>query len=128
MIQALQDLLKLQALEFGEVTGKAVEKQIADLRAVIPGPILGHYDRLRVRGKKGIAAIRNQVCTGCHMGLPIGKVTVIMRGEDLQLCENCGRYLYLPEPAEATATEQVATQTAKPAAKPRKKKAIATAA
>ena len=128
MIQALQDLLKLQALEFGEVTGKAVEKQIAELRAVIPAPVLAHYDRLRVRGKKGIAAIRNQVCTGCHMGLPIGKVTVVMRGEDVQLCENCGRYLYMPEATDAGATEQARAAAPKPATKPRKKKAVATAA
>lgn len=125
MIEALQNLLKLQTLEFGEAAGKAAGKEIADLRNVIPAPILGHYDRLRVRGKKGLAAIRNQVCTGCHMSVPIGKITVIMRGADIQLCENCGRYLYLPDPVEAGKAEQAP---AVPAVdKPRKRKAAATA-
>ena len=64
-------------------------------------PIIGHYDRLRVRGKKGVALVRNQVCTGCHMHVPIGQITVLMRGEDVQLCESCGRYLYLPDAAES---------------------------
>ena len=92
MNDAIQNLLSLQSLEFGEVTGKNVESQIAELRAKIPAPILGHYDRLRIRDKKGLAAIRNQVCTGCHMRVPIGQITVIMRGADIQLCETCGRY------------------------------------
>jgi predicted nucleic acid-binding Zn-ribbon protein len=128
MIQAFRELVKLQDIEFGVVTDKAAEKQIAELRAAIPAPILAHYDRLRVRDKKGIVAIRNQVCTGCHMGLPIGKITVVMRGEDIQLCENCGRYLYMPEGAGAGAIQQAAVAAPKPATKPRKKKAVATAA
>ena len=82
-------------------TTKNVEAQAAELRGRIPQPIIGHYDRLRVRGKKGVAVVRNQVCTGCHMHVPIGQITVLMRGEDIQLCESCGRYLYLPDPAEA---------------------------
>jgi predicted nucleic acid-binding Zn-ribbon protein len=125
MIQAFRDLVKLQDIEFGAVTGKAAEKQIAELRAAIPAPILAHYDRLRVRGKKGLVAIRNQVCTGCHMGLPIGKITVVMRGEDIQLCENCGRYLYMPEGTPAGATEQAPAAAPRPATKPKKKKAVA---
>ena len=35
------------------------------------------------------------------MHVPIGQITVLMRGEDIQLCESCGRYLYLPDPAES---------------------------
>jgi predicted nucleic acid-binding Zn-ribbon protein len=122
----LQNLLKLQALEFGETSSKSVEAQSAELRAIVPPPIVNHYDRLRVRGKKGVAIVRNQVCTGCHMHVPIGQITVLMRGEDVQLCESCGRYLYLPDPAEAEAAAPVepAKPAKKPAAKPRKRRAL----
>jgi hypothetical protein len=116
----LQNLLKLQTLEFGEVTTKSVDSQVAELRGLIPQPILGHYDRLRVRGKKGLTAVRNQVCTGCHMHIPIGQITILMRDEDVQLCESCGRYLYLPAPEEPQPAEQ--PEAAKPAAKPAKKR------
>jgi hypothetical protein len=53
-----------------------------------------------------------------------------MRGEDIQLCETCGRYLYLPDPAEAEVLSQVvvAKPAAKPAAKPRKRRALAAVA
>ena len=115
MNNVLQNLLKLQALEFGETTAKNVAAQTAEFRGLIPPPILVHYDRLRVRGKKGVALVRNQVCAGCHMHVPIGQITVLMRGEDIQLCESCGRYLYLPNPAEAEAAASV--EAAKPATK-----------
>ena len=123
MNNVLQNLLKLQALEFGETGQKKVEAQVAELRGKIPLPILGHYDRLRARDKKGVAIVRNQSCTGCHMHVPIGLITVLMRDEDIQLCENCGRYLYLPAPAESEFLEHI--EAAKPAAKPRKRRALA---
>jgi predicted nucleic acid-binding Zn-ribbon protein len=130
MNSVLEDLLKLQSLEFGETGGKQTEAQATELRAKIPQPIFAHYDRLRVRGKKGVAVVRNQVCTGCHMHIPIGQINVLMRGEDIQLCESCGRYLYLPDPAEAEVLSQVepAKPATKPAAKPRKRRAVAAVA
>jgi hypothetical protein len=120
MNELLQNLIKLQSLEFEKNTGKAAETAVAELRAKIPPQILGHYDRLVAHGKKGLAAVRGQVCTGCHMGLPIGVITTLMRGDDIQLCDSCGRYLYL---AEATKPE-VPKPAAKPAPakKPRKSK------
>ena len=89
---------------------------IAELRAVIPDPILAHYDRLRSRGKKGVAVIRNNVCTGCHMGVAIGTIVTLKQGKDIQLCGSCGRYLYLPpeEPPDPDAAAAVA--------KPKRKK------
>jgi predicted nucleic acid-binding Zn-ribbon protein len=123
----IHNLLKLQALEFGETANKSVEAQSAELRGNIPQPIVSHYDRLRVRGKKGVAVVRNQVCTVCHMHVPIGQITMLMRGEDVQLCESCGRYLYLPDQAEteAMARLEAAKPVAKAAAKPRKRRALA---
>src|SRR5688572_29324514 len=46
-------LTKLQQLEWtsGDSTASS------ELRQTIPAPILGHYDRLRARGKKGVAMV-----------------------------------------------------------------------
>ncbi|HOX57600.1 MAG TPA: C4-type zinc ribbon domain-containing protein [Candidatus Paceibacterota bacterium] len=130
MNTVIVELLKLQALEFGETSEKNVEAQAAVLRAQLPQPIIGHYDRLRVRGKKGVAIVRNQVCTGCHMRVPIGQITELMRGEDIQLCESCGRYLHLPDPAETEAASQPEPEkpAAKAKSKPRKRRVLAHAA
>jgi predicted nucleic acid-binding Zn-ribbon protein len=126
MNDLLQNLLKLQALEFNETTEKDPAAKIEELRKTIPQPILSHFDRLVARGKKGVAVVRNQVCTGCHMRLPIGTINTLMQGLDIQLCDSCGRYLYLPDPAEAQFVEKI--EATKPAAKSRKRKALTHAA
>ncbi|HUB87294.1 MAG TPA: C4-type zinc ribbon domain-containing protein [Verrucomicrobiae bacterium] len=90
-------------MESSETQNENDEVVIFELRNTIPAQILGHYDRLVARGKKGIAAVRHQTCTGCHMNVPLAVVLALQHGEDIQLCENCGRYLYLdetPEPAK----------------------------
>lgn len=126
MNDLLQNLLKLQALEFNETTEKDAAAQIEELRKTVPQPILGHFDRLVTRGKKGVAVVRNQVCTGCHMRLPIGTINTLMQGQDIQLCDSCGRYLYLPDSAETQFVEKI--EATKPAPKSRKRKALTHAA
>ncbi len=120
MNELLQNLVKLQTLEFEKTTDKAAEPAIAELRGKIPSQSLGHYDRLVAHGKKGLAAVRDQVCTGCHMRLPIGVVATLMHDSDIQLCDNCGRYLYLAEATKAEAPKPTAKPG--PARKPRKSK------
>lgn len=106
MKEILRNLFELQSLEFEETIQHDTEARIADLRARIPKPILSHYDRLGARGKKGVALLRNQTCTGCHMRVPLGVVFELKHGEDLRLCDNCQRYLYL---RETTAVEHSLT-------------------
>lgn len=100
--QLLDRLLKLQLLEsdeaaLDETAENQIQKQIAEVRLQIPLPILNHYDRLVARGKKGVAAVRHQTCTGCHVQVTRAMVMNLMHGDDIQVCENCGRYLYLSE-------------------------------
>jgi len=104
----MQNLLHLQTLEFGQKKDSTITATIAELRGIIPPQILEHYDRLRARGKKGLAAVQNQVCTGCHMSVPIGAIMTIKHGQDIQLCESCGRYLYLPVEQESPAVKKAA--------------------
>jgi len=110
----LQNLIKLQAIEFEETTERNAGATSAELRGKIPAQILGHYDRLVARGKKGVTAIRGENCSSCHIRVPIGAIMTLKRGEDLQLCESCGRYLYLPDTAE--------TETPPPPAPPKRAK------
>lgn len=121
MNELLKNLERLQALELEETKDAKKRALIEELRGMIPPPVLGHYDRLMARGKKGIVAVRNRVCSACHMGVPVGTVATIMHGTDIQLCGSCGRYLYLPE-GEGTQMLVQATEV-KTTAKPRRKKA-----
>ena len=56
------------------------------------------------------------------MRVPIGQITVIMRGEDIQLCETCGRYLYMQPEAEAAAPAEAPKANEAAAVKPAKKR------
>jgi predicted nucleic acid-binding Zn-ribbon protein len=108
MNELLQNLVRLQAIEFEETTEKNAGATIAELRGKIPPQILGHYDRLAAQGKKGVIAVRGQTCAGCHMQVPLATVMTLKHGTDIQLCENCGRYLFLPDPAETEAPPPIA--------------------
>jgi len=127
MSDHITNLLKLQSIDFKETTEANSEAVRTQLRSSIPQPVLAHYDRLFARGKKGVAIVRNQVCTGCHMRLPIGTINTLLQRQDVQLCDSCGRYLYIPEQTEAPVAEAVPVKPAKAAAKPRKRKVLAQA-
>jgi len=104
--QLLETLLEIQALEIAEAKldeaeTKKVELKIAELRLTLPLGMLNHYDRLRMRGKRCVAQVNNQTCSGCHVRVTKATVMSLMHGEDIQICENCGRYLYLPKPTES---------------------------
>ena len=118
--ELLQNLIKLQSLEFGGIDDKKTEAAKTELRTKIPSQILAHYDRIVVKGKKGITLVRDQVCTGCHMRVPIGAILSLRHGEDIQLCESCGRYLYLAPETEAVPAAPIAGP--KPVKKTRKSK------
>jgi len=93
----LQNLYRLQTLDLG--SQKIDPAQAAGLRAGIPQGMLTNYDRARARGRKGIAVVRNHVCTNCRMQVPVA-VTVSLTAGTIQVCGNCGLYLCLPEPEE----------------------------
>jgi predicted nucleic acid-binding Zn-ribbon protein len=76
---------------------RQVEDAIKSVRAKLPEPILGHFDRQKSRGKLGIAPVRGGVCGACHLKMPVGHVAELRhKQDDLALCDNCGTYIYLP--------------------------------
>jgi len=121
-MRTIELLLKLQDLEWAVKSPSAAEKKKIDaLRKQIPPPILGHYDRLMQRGRKGIALVRHGVCTGCRMRLASGLYAQVLRGEEICLCENCARYLFLA-PEERQAMEEAKAQSAEAKPKAAKKR------
>ena len=107
--EIMRNLFELQSLEFDATIQPDTEERIAELRGKIPTPILAHYDRLGDRGKKGVALVRHQTCSGCHIGVPLGLILDLRRGEDVRLCDNCQRYLYLRDETAADASPSTKT-------------------
>lgn len=61
----------------------------------VPPQILKRYVRLLIRreGKAVVPVIDGQ-CTGCQMRLPPQQYILVQRGETLEKCRSCQRYLY----------------------------------
>jgi len=123
MLKFMNHLVALQKLQF-DARGQnaAPPAEVEKLRAKVPPPILAHYERLVARGKKGVALARNGVCSECHLRIISGKLVGLAAGTDVQLCDNCGRYLYLPEKSPVGL---VAAKTLPPVAAKRRTKAAA---
>lgn len=98
MKQILENLLRLQNVELGQERLAGVPT--ADvIRKSLPEAVILHYDRLRARGKKGVAQVRRGVCGQCHMQVAVGLLAQLRRQDNLYRCENCGCYLDLVEEA-----------------------------
>jgi predicted nucleic acid-binding Zn-ribbon protein len=119
--EIMESLIALQDIKLKRSRQSAAAgEEIAKFRSDIPEGVLGHFDRLLARGKKGVAIARNGVCCECHLKISSGTWANLPHRSDIHLCDSCGRYLYLPPETEAAAPEP-APAPAKPA-RARKKK------
>src|SRR5271170_4120399 len=70
IFEGLLELVRLdmQLRKSGKETAerRQVEDAINSVRAKLPEPILGHFDRQKSRGKPGIAPVRGGVCGACQ--------------------------------------------------------------
>ena len=114
MRKIMDSLLALQKLQFDvRARPTAAQAELEKLRAEVPPPILAHYERLVARGKKGVALARNGACSECHLRITGGKlVNLSATPNEVHLCDNCGRYLYLPEAAPVGLAETKVLPTA----------------
>ena len=115
----IENLLKQQELLMGPKKVLAESQALLEeLRQGVPPQIQGHFDRLLDRGKRGVALVRHGVCCDCHMRVAIGVLATLSRGDDIQLCGTCGRYLRL----DASEPSSEAAPTPAPKATKRKRK------
>ena len=67
--------------------------------------ILFKFQRIIQRNSEGIVAVRNGVCTGCHMILPANFANEVREGEDINFCPYCSRILFYEEVSEDQAED-----------------------
>lgn len=59
--------------------------------------ILFKFQRIIQRNAEGIVAVKNGVCSGCHMILPAQFANEVREGTDILFCPYCSRILYYEE-------------------------------
>ncbi len=73
---------------------KSQEEQIT---TGIDQEIVYKFQRIIQRNNKGIVAVKNGVCEGCHMILPAQFANEVHDGEKILFCPYCSRILYYQE-------------------------------
>lgn len=103
MIKAQEeDLNANKASLDNEIAG--YKEQLAVLeekeKEIIPGldnEIVYKFQRIIQRNSQGIVAVKNGVCTGCHMILPAQFANEVHAGEKILFCPYCSRILFHQE-------------------------------
>jgi hypothetical protein len=90
----LKDIEDVKALGF-EVAGKEKLQAARDeLVKKINKPLLSVYNKLKIRYKRSIVPVKDDVCLGCFMCVPTQLITRGRSDQEVILCEGCGRILY----------------------------------
>lgn len=82
------------------LSGSEKQHEINRLRSILPAFILGHHDRKIQMGKASIVSVINGVCSACHLRLPSGHAARLQSSQDLEVCDNCGTFIFLEAGAE----------------------------
>lgn len=86
--------------EIAEVE-KEIEKLVAEraaLEATVAPEILGTYKRVLEKLKnRALAPVHGRTCQGCFIEVPPNKVSQLLGGKDVVLCNSCSRILYLED-------------------------------
>lgn len=91
-----------------EESKKSLEQQITDynnqlkelkekedsITPELDQEILFKFERIIQRNSEGIVAVKNGVCTGCHMILPAQFSNIVHEGDSILFCPYCSRILY----------------------------------
>ncbi len=77
-----------------------LEKKEGKIAPDLDQEILFKFQRIIQRNTEGIVAVKNGVCTGCHMILPAQFANEVRKGESILFCPYCSRILFYEEAAE----------------------------
>ena len=102
--EALQEFEDALAADRAEHESESARRAAAFAQR--PGRLAAVYDRLAQRSRDGIAVaeVVNSSCSACNMSLRPQVMLNVKRGDEIVVCENCSRILFMPKrEAEASA-------------------------
>lgn len=64
----------------------------------IKSEYLENYERIKkIRGTFVVVPVKDGACGGCHAAVPTQKIDKLIKTRGMDICEHCGRILYIPE-------------------------------
>ena len=103
-LNANKEALNKEISSYEDQLNALAEKE----KAITPGldsEIVYKFQRIIQRNSEGIVAVKNGVCTGCHMILPAQYANEVHEGEKILFCPYCSRILFYQEVAEGEQEE-----------------------
>ncbi len=78
-----------------EEAREKIEEKIGELESRLERPASGRYRRLGGHeGNRVVVPVVDGVCYGCFMRVPTAWASDAERNQELEVCDNCGRFLY----------------------------------
>jgi len=74
------------------------EKEKTEFLSQVPANILKRYDQIRSKRGAALAPVGGGRCLACNMGLPPQLYNTVIRGDTIENCPSCNRFIYYREP------------------------------
>jgi hypothetical protein len=80
---------------------ESLKKKEEEMSAGIDSETIMKFQRIIRRNRKGIVAVKGNVCDGCHMVLPAQFANEVHHGEKILFCPYCSRILFYEESVDS---------------------------
>jgi predicted nucleic acid-binding Zn-ribbon protein len=72
-----------------------LDQKIDEIENALPPVVRSRYRRLSGRTERTVVPVIGGTCYGCFVSIPTAVVSDADRNEEINHCDNCGRFLYL---------------------------------
>ena len=103
-LNASKDSLNGQIADYNKQL-EGLQKREDEIAPNLDQEILFKFERIIQRNSEGIVAVKNGVCTGCHMILPADFANEVREGDSVKFCPYCSRILFYEEVSEDEAED-----------------------
>lgn len=94
---AEQDLGRVESELFDiepEEAVRRIDQKLDELEERLDTDVRNRYERLKGARDRIIVPVVEGICYGCFMAVPTAWASDVARNEGLDVCDNCGRFLY----------------------------------
>lgn len=84
---------ELFEMEVGEAVGK-IDEKLEELESRLEPEVRARYRRILSGHERTVVPVVDGTCYGCFVSVPTAWASDAERNEALDVCDNCGRFLY----------------------------------
>lgn len=72
-----------------------LDERIEELKQELPARVRSRLERFSTGAGRAVVPVINGVCYGCFSALPTASMNALGRNDEINCCEQCGRFLYV---------------------------------